>query len=43
MTRLSEAPLIDPSATIVDSTLGRYTEVGARCTVAHSTMGDYSY
>lgn len=43
MTRLSETPLVHSSAKIVDSTLGRYTEVGANCTVAHSILGDYSY
>jgi hypothetical protein len=43
MTRLSDTPLVDPTAKIVSSTLGRYTEVGAHCTVAHSSMGDYSY
>jgi len=43
MTRLSDAPYIHPTAHVSDSTLGRYTEVGAGCHVAHSTMGDYSY
>jgi hypothetical protein len=43
MTRLSDTPLVDPTAKVVSSTLGRYTEVGAHCTVAHSSMGDYSY
>ena len=43
MTRLSETPLVHESARIVESSLGRYTEVGAHCTVAHSSMGDYSY
>lgn len=40
---LGEAPLIDPTARLVDSTLGRYTEVGARTTLLESSMGDYSY
>jgi phosphonate metabolism protein (transferase hexapeptide repeat family) len=43
MTRLSDTPLVDPTAKVVNSTLGRFTEVGANCTVAHSSMGDYSY
>lgn len=43
MTRLSEAPWIDPTATVRNSTLGRYTEIGAGCHVANSTLGDYSY
>lgn len=43
MTRLSETPLVHDSASVVDSTLGRYTEVGANCRLAHSSLGDYSY
>jgi len=43
MTRLGDTPLVHDSARIVDSALGRYTEVGANCTVSHSTLGDYSY
>ncbi len=43
MTRLSETPLVDPTATVTDSVLGRYTEVGAFSHIAHSTLGDYSY
>lgn len=43
MTRLSETPLVHDTASVTDSTLGRYTEVGAGSTVAHSTLGDYSY
>ncbi|MBU4528779.1 MAG: acetyltransferase [Hoeflea sp.] len=43
MTRLSETPMVHATASVVDSTLGRYTEVGAGCSVAHSTLGDYSY
>lgn len=41
--RLSTAPTIHPTATVTDSTLGAWTEVGARTTVAETTMGDYSY
>ena len=43
MTRLSDEPYIHPTAHVTDSTLGRYTEVGAGSHVAHSTLGDYSY
>lgn len=42
-TRLSERPLIHPTATVTGSTLCCYTEVGSGCTVSGSTMGDYSY
>lgn len=41
--KLSEVPHIHPTASVTDSQLGRYTEVGAGCHVAHSKMGDYSY
>ena len=43
MTRLSDDPHVDPTAEVKNSTLGRFTEVGAYCTVANSTLGDYSY
>lgn len=43
MTRLSEAPLVHETACVTDSILGRYTEVGARTQIAHSSLGDYSY
>ncbi|WEK06539.1 MAG: DapH/DapD/GlmU-related protein [Candidatus Devosia phytovorans] len=43
MTRLSETPFIHPTAEVRDSTLGRYTEIGAGCHVAKSSVGDYSY
>jgi hypothetical protein len=41
--KLSETPLVDPSAKVVDSTLGRYTEVGARTRIVSSSFADYSY
>ncbi len=41
--KLSETPVIDPTASVKDSVLGKYTEVGANCHVNHSTLGDYSY
>lgn len=41
--KLSETPVLHPTAEVHDSTLGRYTEVGANCHVHRSTLGDYSY
>ncbi|MET3926287.1 DapH/DapD/GlmU-related protein [Devosia sp. 2618] len=43
MTRLSEKPSVHPTANVVGSMLGRYTEIGAGSTVSRSTIGDYSY
>lgn len=40
---LGNAPLIDATATVTASTLGRFTQIGARTSVALTTMGDYSY
>ncbi len=40
---LGETPLIDASASVRASHLGRYTEVGARTSVSETVMGDYSY
>jgi phosphonate metabolism protein (transferase hexapeptide repeat family) len=42
-TRLSEQPLVDPTAEITASSLGRYTEIDERCAINESTIGDYSY
>jgi phosphonate metabolism protein (transferase hexapeptide repeat family) len=42
-TKLGLAPLIHPTATVRDSRLGRYTEIGERTTVVASALGDYSY
>jgi phosphonate metabolism protein (transferase hexapeptide repeat family) len=41
--KLSNTPTIDPTATVKSSTLGRYTEIGARTSFVESTLGDYSY
>lgn len=41
--RLSESPTIDPTAVVIASTLGRWTEVYARCRIEGSEIGDYSY
>ncbi|MBK5958322.1 chloramphenicol acetyltransferase [Rhodoplanes elegans] len=40
---LSPVPLIDPSADVRDSRLGRFTEVGARTKLLEAELGDYSY
>ena len=42
-TRLGEAPLIDLSAEVSESQLGRYTEIAARSHISETTLGDYSY
>ena len=41
--QLSLTPSVDPSAKLVDTRLGAYTEVGARTSLTEVTMGDYSY
>jgi len=41
--KLSETPLIHPTAEIHGSTLGRYTEIYERCHISESEIGDYSY
>jgi phosphonate metabolism protein (transferase hexapeptide repeat family) len=41
--QLGETPFIHPTATVRDSTFGRYCEVGARSKVAESSFGDYAY
>ena len=43
MKQLGLDPSIHPTANVVESTLGRYTEVGAGSHVARSSIGDYSY
>lgn len=43
MTKLSPTPHVDPTASVKNSTLGRYTEVGPGCHVNNTTMGNYSY
>jgi phosphonate metabolism protein (transferase hexapeptide repeat family) len=40
---LSISPSIDPTAIVLASSLGRYTEVGARTRLNEVEMGDYSY
>lgn len=41
--KLGDVPMIDPSANVRSSSLGRYTEIGARTAFVESTLGDYSY
>lgn len=42
-TRLGFDPLIHPTASVRDATIGRYCEIGAHASVIASTFGDYSY
>lgn len=42
-TPLGQSPLVHPTASITDSVLGRYTEVGRDTTLIEATLGDYSY
>ena len=42
-TRLSETPLVHPTAEVVGGVVGRYTEIAERCVVLETTLGDYSY
>src|SRR5690606_29729633 len=43
MTRLSETPLIHPTAIVSDTTLGRYTEIAENCRISEAEIDDYSY
>ena len=43
MTPLSEQPWIDPTAEVVDASLGAYTAVHARTQMRETRFGDYSY
>jgi phosphonate metabolism protein (transferase hexapeptide repeat family) len=43
MTRLPEAGLVHDDSTVVDSVLGRYTEVGRSSRLNAVELGDYSY
>jgi hypothetical protein len=43
MPKLSPEPLIHPTAQVVSSVLGRYTEIDEGCLVAECSIGDYSY
>jgi phosphonate metabolism protein (transferase hexapeptide repeat family) len=41
--KLGLQSLIDPTATVRQAVLGRYTEIGARTSFVESSLGDYSY
>ncbi|MDE1991721.1 MAG: acetyltransferase, partial [Rhizobiaceae bacterium] len=41
--KLGETPFISPTASVNNSTLGRYTEVSDRCRIDETEIGDYSY
>jgi phosphonate metabolism protein (transferase hexapeptide repeat family) len=41
--QLGPEPSIDPTATVENCRLGRYTEVGARSSLIEVDLGDYSY
>lgn len=41
--KLGLEPLVHDTAKVVNSTLGRYTEVADRCRLEEVEMGDYSY
>jgi len=43
LTRLSETPLVHPTAEVVGGFIGRYTEIAERCVVLETTLDDYSY
>lgn len=43
MTKLSVNPLIDPTARVVDCTLGVYSEIAENCRLSEVQIGDYSY
>lgn len=43
MTKLSETPLIHPTAVVSDTVLGRYTEIDENCRISEAEIGDYSY
>ncbi|MDF0600717.1 DapH/DapD/GlmU-related protein [Psychromarinibacter sp. C21-152] len=43
MKRLSETPTVHETASVVDCTIGRWTEVYARVSLREVALGDYSY
>ncbi len=43
MARLSETPVVDPTARLERCTLGRYTEIADSCRLTETEVGDYSY
>ena len=43
MTRLSQEPLVHPTAELHDVTFGVYNEIAERCRISETEIGDYSY
>jgi phosphonate metabolism protein (transferase hexapeptide repeat family) len=43
MKRLTEAPTVHETATVIDCTLGKWTEIYAHVTLREVEFGDYSY
>ncbi|MBB2674115.1 UNVERIFIED_ORG: hypothetical protein GGE44_003686 [Rhizobium esperanzae] len=41
--RLGIEPYVHETASVSDSSFGRYTEVSERCRISEATLGDYSY
>lgn len=41
--KLSVKPLIDPTSSITDTYIGKYTEIGRNNSIAESSINDYSY
>lgn len=41
--KLSETPTVHPTATVTNTRLGRWTEVGEGCSLNEVDFGDYSY
>src|SRR5579862_7016673 len=41
--KLGPNPLIAPTASVKNASLGQFTEIGARTSFTESEMGDYSY
>jgi acetyltransferase-like isoleucine patch superfamily enzyme len=37
--RLSLTPVVDPTARVIDGTLGRYTKVAERCVISQTILG----
>lgn len=41
--KLEKEPAVHPEATVINSELGHWTEIGRQCSVDESVLGDYSY
>jgi phosphonate metabolism protein (transferase hexapeptide repeat family) len=40
---LTERPTIHPTATVLNSCIGAWTDIGPECTIDESSIGDYTY